>query len=197
MLVGLDLETFPFSPGNMAPPVVCVSIKIDDEEPRLYSVSEALPVLSDLLNKAGNKQAIIIGHHIAYDMACIASQYPQLIPAVFKAYDNDGIADTMLNAKLVDLAKGEIAKSYALDKVLAEYTNFSISKDVDIRTGYDALADKPINEWPAEAVKYALDDTRYLIELYRKQHELAEKELPDLFYCAPRECRSAFALQLM
>lgn len=52
---------------------------------------------------------------------------------------------------------------------LSGFTSTSLEKDHTIQTSYGPLVDKPIEEWPAEAVEYALADAAATLDAWRCQ----------------------------
>jgi DNA polymerase I len=101
----LDTETCLFRPGRMAPELVCISHQTPGEEPGIMHAEDpqALPLVRSWLEGPET----LVGHHVSYDFAVLCAQWPELIPLVFKAYDDDRITDTMLRQKLLDIAAGE------------------------------------------------------------------------------------------
>lgn len=44
---------------------------------------------------------------MAFDFAVLCAKWPELVPLVFKAYDDDRVTDTMIRQQLLDIAAGE------------------------------------------------------------------------------------------
>lgn len=87
-MISLDTETFPIAPWCAAPKVVCVSAAGAEKE---YLFRENP---SDLLISP------IVLHNAAYDMCCVAATWPETLPAIVEAYEENRIEDTMLIQKL-------------------------------------------------------------------------------------------------
>jgi DNA polymerase family A len=100
-----DTETCLFRPGVMAPELVCVTYQVPGEEPGIFHANDpdALArVRGWLLGKE-----ILVGHHVPYDFAVLCAKWPELLPLVFKAYDDNRITDTKIRQQLLDIAGGE------------------------------------------------------------------------------------------
>jgi DNA polymerase I len=98
-----DSETCLFRPGAMAPELVCLSFAAPGEEPGLVHVRDALPLVTNWLDN----EDLLAGHHVAYDFAVVCAQWPNLVPRVFKAYDQDRVTDTKIRQQLLDIAAGQ------------------------------------------------------------------------------------------
>ena len=104
MLVrAFDTETFLMRPGRMAPELVCISYQTPGEEPGLLHVHDygVLPIVAGWLERER-----LVGHHVAFDIAVLCAQWPELIPLAFRAYDEDRITCTKLRQQLLDIAAG-------------------------------------------------------------------------------------------
>ena len=100
-LLCLDLETYEFSPGNMAPkPVVC-SWALPDGQNGLLPMWEqtSWDLVEDWIDEAIAGRAVLSGHHCSYDFACLfahAKDPLRLGRKIFAAYEADGIQDPIL-----------------------------------------------------------------------------------------------------
>ena len=101
-----DTETTLFRPGAMAPEAVCFTWQRPGEEPQIIHADDpqALPLATSWL---ADSQLLLGGHHVAYDLAVLCAKWPELVPYVFKAYDEDRITDTKIRQQLLDIAGGE------------------------------------------------------------------------------------------
>ena len=101
----IDFETCLFRPGVMAPEAVCFTWQVPGEEPGIIHADDpqALPLVTSWLTG----RELLAGHHVAYDFAVLCAKWPQLVPLVFKAYDEDRISCTKIRQQLLDIAAGE------------------------------------------------------------------------------------------
>jgi DNA polymerase-1 len=203
MRATLDTETHCFSPGHMAPKVVCLSHVIDGECPTLLDRHEAPAWLADALEQADP----IVGHHIAYDLACSLQSYPELGPAIWRAYDEGRVSDTIVRQKLQDLARGKyrgfwtgskyVVLNYDLAACARRHLKIDIPKDEDTwRKRYAELEDYPLEQWPSEAVDYAILDAVATDGVWLSQQarsvEFGGADLVD----ESAQCRAAWWLHL-
>jgi hypothetical protein len=217
-----DTETHMITPGNLLPPLVCVSTcEIGpDGQPtpaELYDAKDGI----NIIRRALVSSKIFVGHNIAWDFAVLCRADPDLYPLVFAAYDADRIRDTKIREELMDIAKGRISKggfNSTFDSVLRKWVrcDYSLAGSPEVkgsrglvykylgkdrsaqklggvRTGYAALENVPIASWPAEAVDYAKEDASDTLSVFLKQGGGHELAHTD----EPAQCRAAFALTLM
>jgi DNA polymerase I-like protein with 3'-5' exonuclease and polymerase domains len=195
MNIAIDTETRLFSPGYMAPKVICLSVATEKENYLLHhqdAVFKMEQIFKDVLNKKYN---YIIGHNIAYDMACIYESYPTQIvrSLIWELYDKKLVQCTLCREKLIDLAQGKLKhlRDYSLAKLSKKYLDKTLDKDT-WRLRYSELESVPLEEWPEGAREYALEDARVTYDIFEKQeapYEIFDQE-------AARQASYAFALQL-
>lgn len=209
MIVAFDTETELIRPGLPAPPLVCVSwceISPSDDyevtgtpdsfrfqigEPNLITWREATEWVLELLGKNGPNT--IVGHNSFYDLAVLAAHTEkthagELIELVFRALDDDRIVDTMQRQMLADIGRGIFRlKDYDLGATAARH-GFVVDKTDPWRLKYGTLMHVPLDEWPNDAKRYALDDatatayayvgqeTRYDPALLVQQYERARAQ---------------------
>ena len=180
-----DSETHLFIQGLGAPKIVCASLAWlgPDGKPQgrlipnwIGAVEEARKILSS--------NAIIVGAHIAYDLACLAAQDSTLLPLIRKAYREGRIYDILLAQALDAIAKGtlgidprtgselrhpstnKVTKRYSLDVVADLVLGRVDAKKNDIwRKSYGLLYGIPVENWPIEAQVYPVDDVINPLEI--------------------------------
>lgn len=196
-MIYLDTETHAIRPGLQAPPIVCVQHTdgIGEPEVALYE---------DVRDKVAQWVAgeVMVGHNLAYDMACVSASSPGLLPAVFAAYREGRIIDTHINERLLRIAEGT-SKMHRYDlasvcKAHAIETYYHVGQDGQKeeywRTRYSQLEGIPVAEWPPDAVRYAREDVRVLPLLLQSQRErFPVAWLED----APAQARASWWIHLM
>jgi DNA polymerase-1 len=203
----IDIETHLFGPGNAAPRVVCMSWTVIGTN--IAKVEVGLPAIrSALLQIMQNIDAapMIVGHNVAFDLSCLAAEFPDLITEIFDLYVNGRVRDTMLRGKLIDLAFRGISpnvKSYSLAGMLDTYLNTDIaaSKNGGWRTNYAELDGVPIERWPVDAIEYSKNDVIHTARLATELERYRIVTLPDgtktdIFLNEPDQCRTAFIARL-
>ncbi|NBT32845.1 MAG: hypothetical protein EBT13_13360, partial [Rhodobacteraceae bacterium] len=196
--VAIDTETFLVAPGRQAPPVVCLTSASDTGQPLIMHGKD--PALVELVRAQLESGDLIVGHNIAYDLACLANEHPELMPLIFDALDRDLIADTMICQRLIDIAtdtefdpatRKRVRYSLAAlaERLLGETVAGKAGGDV-WRVRYHELYDVPLRSWPQPARDYALNDAALTLRIWHVQSQALP---PDLF----PQVRYAFGFQLM
>lgn len=182
MHVFVDAETERFRAGLTAPPIVCVQWCVDDSpavlmtrtgdlvtsdgrsgEMRSGTGQAAGSEFANLLASWLTQGATLVGHNIAYDLACFcadpAAADGSLIQLVFRAYRENRITDTMWRQKLADIGRGKyrgflaaggawIQLNYDLGSVGGRH-GYRVNKDDPWRLYYGLLADVSLADWPS------------------------------------------------
>lgn len=194
---GFDSETFKIRPGRQAPRVVCVQSRhlgtdrVELREPGLDRLETALQ----------DPEILIFGHGVAFDVVASIATRPRLLPLWFEAYDADRVTCTYEREKLLRIAHGSLPryKRNGLADCLARYKipNPFRAEDKDAtsesawRTRYAELDGVPVEQWPADALRYALADL-VVDDLYVAQDTAPAAWLVDQF----RQARAALWLRL-
>lgn len=184
----LDCETHLIRPGRVAPTVVCVTVAQDSADPEILLKSPE--TVSRL--RAWLERETIVGHNVAFDLACIGQQWPGLLPLVWRAYDEDRVLDTKIFAQLRDIATvGHLRFKYSLASLSERLLGRFLAKGEDTwRLRYADLDGMPLSSWPESAKTYALDDVIVTRDVFR---ELRAGGYPATF---AEQCRADFALHL-
>lgn len=213
MTFAFDTETGLIGPGLLAPPMVCLSSAVpklsasgayERADGDLFHVRDLTPYDIEVLLQ----QPIIAGANLAYDMTELCLTWPELVPLVFKAYDEDRCRDVSLDQKLIDNANGELGGykdhndrfheyKYGLADLEQRWFNRDRSaskKGPDVwRLRYIELIDVPLEKWTHEARQYAIDDAVGTCDVTWAQHASFASILEN----SPAQARSAFSLHLM
>lgn len=170
MFVFFDTETKRFGPARMAPPIVCVQFCVDDGPAHLMTKRGEFAHQSGALSPASShtfssllaywitQGATLVGHHVAYDLACFCAWDPALVPLVFRHYRDKKITDTMFRQKLADIGRGIhrgfqtpggwVQLNYNLGDVGGRH-GFRVDKNDPWRLHYDLLDEVPLESWHA------------------------------------------------
>lgn len=195
-IVGWDTETHLIAPGQNAPKIVCVTWD-DGTEARIATGKQIEEALVSLFEQVSG------GHNIVYDAACALAHYPETAPYIHKALVEGRLLCSQQRQTLIDIAEG----IYASEQELEDGTHVKLSYNLDAvayrllkkrkgkdtyRLRYAELEDVPVEQWPEEALHYALEDARLAREVLQEQ----EKDAEFLDFQA-NLMRSEFALQLV
>lgn len=182
-----DTETHKIRRGLAAPPGVCLTDQIVEvdasdrstikHEPRIFLFDDGL---DELEYRLASDDFLFIGQNIAYDFAAAAAKRPLLLERIFEAYESNRVSDVKIREKLQALAVGELAdegetgakraQKFSLDAIIMRrfghvMTQAEIDKMVNNKKGQDSwrlryseLDGVPLEQWPEEAVEYAIGD---------------------------------------
>lgn len=154
----------------------------------------------------------LVGHNLWFDLGVLVAEAPELMPLIFAKLDKGLIRDTQVRQQLLDIATGEMKfhedededseemkkTSYHLSDLAYRLLKKWLKKKDTWRLRYALLDGVPLNEWPEDAKKYAIDDSVTTLEIYEKQDEIAGvgdtcTEIPN----AVPQHQAAWALHLM
>ena len=202
MYTALDVETFPIAQGVLDPKVVCCSFS-DPEV--VIGNTEAENLEARLRDVIDNKY--IVGHNIAFDMACIMKTYPSLTSSIFRAYEEKRVHDTFIREKLINLGThGDLDKmggariNYSLAGLAMSRlgTDISNMKEGNVRTTYDGLDNIKASHYPLSYYNYSLQDALITHRVFRDQfNSLVSLDKEDILEVEWLHVNAAFTLYLM
>ncbi len=173
--IALDCESALIEPGRLAPPLACVSV-CHEGGSELFHHTEARAVVEELVR---NDRYLLVGDNVAYDFSVFASEWPDLMPAIFEAYDADRVSDTEIREKLIHIASGIYRRFertdgewVKLNYSLADLARRHLSKELEKGTWqlrFGELRDVPLAFWPEEARRYALTDAEATLDIWFRQ----------------------------
>ena len=178
MLIAFDTETYLMSTGNVIPKPVCLQFSSRNDqgdvetEVLLRDDPRACGILRGALESSDYH---LTGANIAFDMTVVCNQWPELIPLVFDAYEDERIHDIQLMDKLLCISTTGKLDFYPLPSGGMGKLSFSQAAMEERWLGVDRSADKkgedvwrlryseldniPVSEWPEDALRYAREDT--------------------------------------
>lgn len=183
MAKSYDSETWLIRPGLLAPPLVSIST-FDGQEPKLFLKAEGI----ESFRKDLASSTTIIGHNGPYDWAVFANYDEELLAAIFAHFEAGLFRDTKVRQQLLDIADGRKSingtnqvfrdgRWQVPDYSLAglELLHLKVDRKADKqgedvwRFKYHELDDVPVEKWPEDAKKYALDDAIGTYKVWEKQ----------------------------
>jgi DNA polymerase-1 len=182
--LGYDTETYLIAPGRIAPTMVCVST-YDGRGMDLLLRKDAKPITTKALT---DPDWGIVGANTAFDMGVAAATWPDLIPAIWRAYNEERIRCVQIAERMLKIRDGNDKfcpiqgkpPRYSLGDLVKQYLGIEMvgKKGEDIwRLRYRELDNVPIDSWPKEASSYAMLDARYAWEVWAMQEG---QEMPTL-----------------
>lgn len=174
-LISIDSETFLITESCKTPRLVCMSVAVDGEPaPFLLNSKEA-----EEWWYSTEPQSTYVFHNAPFDLAVFRAAFgEQLASKFWELYERGLIRDTSIRERLLDIRKGCLSSekgAYSLATLANKYCGAKLDKSDDgWRMRYSELADVPTKEWPERAVKYALEDAKYTLEVYKAQERIFE-----------------------
>lgn len=191
-VIAFDTETYLITPDMLAPRLVCVSFS---DPPHLLNRPDGLDRVAELL---ADEETRLVGHNVAYDLGVIAAEDPaRFLPLIFAAYASNRIADTKVREQLAQLAIGQLRfmpkvgrTRYDLGALTTRHRcGLTLDKTEDSwRLHYRELDGIPVEEYPEEAKRYAIDDALATLRVYQSQRDHDDEY---------NQTRAAWALHLM
>lgn len=201
MTYAYDTETHLSVPGTEAPKPVCLTYSDPEGECGIMLAEGGASWLGEQLREGSR----LIAHNTAFDATVMIAWHPELVIPMFEAYDAGRVHCTLIREKLLDIARGRhmIQRGrYTLAKIAERYGIIEkgaldeAKDDPDAwRTRYCELDGIPLDQWPKEAVDYAINDPLITMAIYQAQDARAKRigyDLPD----QEAQVRAHLALQL-
>lgn len=221
--VGIDTETALISDERPFPALTCLTWYGPKYGEGLCLHADAPARALDIFQRAANGEFVVIAHNLAFDLAVLLCEAPQLNDAIWRMLDASAAQCTQLRESLSDLARGTFAQKmegdargrwrtdpatgqrtfFKLDLASSLYLRASIridkSKDT-WRLRYGALRDVPLDVWPPDALTYAREDAQahWLLARLQETEATARPALEGYneLADAPAQTRAAWALAL-
>lgn len=219
-MIAIDTETHMMTPGNAAPPIVCLSWANDRGETGLVvSKNDILSFVERVLD--GDET--IAGANIAFDFAVLMRQFPSITEKVFAAYERGIIFDVQIAEALNAIAHGhhlkdvrrpgsplqklnpdgtfgKITNRYSLETCVWQVLGKKDAKANDTyRLRYGELDGLPLEQWSLEARQYPIDDAVNTLEVAKvqiKSHRNLGEVTGKSWSHMTHHCRAALAMHL-
>lgn len=158
-----DTETYPIRPGLMAPKLVCVQSAYDQDAPIVRLDDESF------YGAVKDPTTLMEAHNGAYDYGVLAAHNEDLVQPIFRMLAAGRGRDTQIRETLIAIQAGDLDSKrhikgyFTLANLAKKYAGIELDKGDDSwRLKYALLDGVPPQEWPAEALKYALEDVTAL-----------------------------------
>jgi hypothetical protein len=208
----LDTETFPFGPGRVAPPIICMQWKWVDEEEAFGLGNGEKPLMEAQLEALLQLGHLLVGVNIGYDLRVICNDFPELEPLVWAKLEAGEVIDLSLREKLLNLSTtGKLSFAelpdgntlrigYSMADLALNHLGIDISSDKDDpaspRHSFPMFDGQPFSAYSARHKQYALDDVRIGCRIYLAQ-ESACRARGGRFVTQEFNTAAAFALFCM
>lgn len=160
-VIAFDTETDLIRPGQLAPPLVCLTYQELGQPARIVADLDAIrAIVAGWLDDPGVR---LVGANVAYDLAVLGQEWPELLPSIWRAYEDDRIADVQIRQRLLDIAAGVYMGRFASGGVFVKHTydlaalykrcaGGTLTKD-EWRLSYGRFRGLPLERWRERAVE--------------------------------------------
>ena len=187
--IGFDTEGALITETTPVPRLCCLTYYV---EGRSYIVGyrQAGDAFKEMMRYALQRRHVMVAHHLTHDTMSLLLNDTSIEDLLIECYDHGLFEDTLLNEKLDDIARGEYDNKkkarwgtdpttgkrrmfyYGLGDSVMRRIGRVVAKGEDTwRKRYDELRDVPLDQWPRDALDYALDDATWVTALRTKQDE--------------------------
>lgn len=202
-VVTFDVETHLATLGSRVPKIVCLSWA----EKEKYGIEVGHDNIEKWVHKYfGDEDVLLVGHFVAFDSACVLSNFPSISDKLWKKYESNRILCTAIRERLLDISVGEFRGGwkgrkfqkyiYTLADIASRRLGKEVAKGEDTwRLRYGELDGIPLEQWPQEAIDYSIGDSVVDLEVFENQELRARKS----YYNIPtqfEDTRADFALFL-
>ncbi len=171
IIFGFDTETELITDEAPIPDVVCLSYAMGNQSGLLLA-EEGAGLLRSVLEAPDIE---ITGHNLAFDFSVMCKLDPELEPLVWAAYETGRVFDTLPAAWLDDISRGIFQGArkgqYTLARLSELYLSETLAKEDTYRLRYGELKGIPIEQWPQEAIDYAVKDAVTALRVRLAMHE--------------------------
>ena len=219
-----DTETELMSPKSVIPEPVCMLVVCGDEQEIVAPGHnrQEWDEFCDLMTDPGEGN-VTVWHNAAFDNSVLCTHNPDLFPQTFKSYREGRIHCTIVREKLYQLASTGDMDFYTLPDGSSKKHGYSLADLEQLYLGIDSSGDKkdsqswryrfselknrPLVNWPTQAIEYVLQDADSLRPIYEAQEEnnqsLVDIRKINAWGCngdnavLTHRCTLAFCLQLI
>ena len=195
--IAIDTETFLISRENPFPKNVCTTWCDGDNCGILHHTETEEQLEEWILDDS----VLFVGLNVAYDFCSLCNSYPEFFWPIFEIYKNGRVTDVGIRQQLFDIAIGRIwpdakvsrySLSWLYEVVFQKKPPNFESKIKDNpdswRTKYGTLYNTALDDWPEDAIDYAIQDAIITYEIYDEQTEAEDYFRDDTFQAYASFC---------
>jgi len=183
----IDTETTLIGRNNIIPDLICSGFYVlGEESPSVRHWSPKEAHIAKYREIYADPEHHTIYHNAAFDLT-VQSKYDwDMLPLIWEAVEAGRVHDTMIREMLLNLTlTGSIDTleihgikqqvRYALSELTMKYLQIDIKEakeaEDSVRTNFEMVRYKPIEEWPEEFIKYAGEDPEYTGLIFLEQEK--------------------------
>jgi hypothetical protein len=173
--IAIDYETYLIGDEEPIPRPVCLSYADQHESGLLVGTEQIEKYLKEILES----DKLIIAHNVTFELLVTYYYFPNLRELVIKKLEHGEFFCTQLYQQLLD----NLSKKELPDKSLAGLVNVYFEEDISEskkdpdawRLRYSELDGVSKEDWPKEAIDYAINDSIWALKLHKKQLQINDK----------------------
>lgn len=166
--IALDYETYLIDSLSPIPKAVCISWAANAES-GIYPADE----MGEFVAYAFNSDRLLIAQNAVFECLVTFQNYPHLREAVITKLERGEVFCTQLYQALIDNIVKSPSYAFGLAGLVKYYLGLDISATkhgTDVwRLRYNELDGVPLADWPQEAIDYAVGDSVFALEIYKRQ----------------------------
>ena len=180
-LIAIDFETHLISNESPVPKPVCISHYTVDEygKERKGIITGSDGMEAFLFDKL-SCSCKVIAHNMSFEANVIDTHFPKLRKLLYRKLDLGQLICTKINEQILECKRKKLLHKADLASIVNHYFKVDISEDKKNpdawRLRYNELDGVPLEQWPKEAIDYAIDDSMWAYKVYKVQEKIDYKE---------------------
>ena len=178
-VVAFDTETYPIQPGLLVPRLVCLTWAQGNDA----GIKLRAGACKTFLRWLRDDSVYLVGHNVAFDLAVMmracaeegAATAHEIASLVFAKVGAGLVSDTKLREQLIALATEGMIRRQKFNLAVISMAHGGADRSAlkhgpDVwRLRYNELDGVPLEQWPAPALDYAIDDARDTLMVWNAQ----------------------------
>lgn len=172
-VISIDYESHLIGPEMIIPKPVCLSWAYDEFNTGLEIGFDQMEACLEKLLK--DKSTIKVAHNATFELLVTYEWFPKLRPLLWENLEEGLIYCTQLKQQLIDNISKKPLSSLSLASLVDHYFKIDLSDtkhgDDAWRMRYSELEGVELKDWPEAAINYAIMDSVYAMDVYKKQEK--------------------------
>lgn len=193
--IAIDTETELSTMHEPVPRLVSAAIAYGDTRRCILRTHhDAAGELAQALELAMAGQALLVFANAPFDLNVIGRYLDRAPGWHLPLYEAQTIRDVLTRDRMLSVAYGEFLREFDLGTVADRRAGIRLGKDDPWRKRYGELYDARIEDWPADARRYAIRDAAATLRVYEEQEKLRHDGHQDVLADEARQAFAHFAL---
>lgn len=175
-MLAIDFETHTIDTYNLAPKPVCLSYYDGKNEGLITGHNKMLEYLCFALD-----DEMLVAHSFKFEGTVIYKHFPELIPKLKAALAENRVLCTKVTEEVLNAKRRRFVGGVSLADCVLRYFKEDISagkKGPDVwRLRYGELDGVPLEQWPQDAVDYAISDSIWAYKVADMQLEGVDRAI--------------------